>query len=136
MNITAEMQRAIDRARHNGGKLRRLLGGHWIGANESHTSDSFSTRTAEALVTRGIAIYSDMKTGRNGPFPVELTLCEVAAKLGAKAVIGTRDRRAPMFSKGARELIANFRGVPDETPERSRERETKRIGDILPGLDV
>lgn len=130
------MQRAIDRARANDGKLKRLIGGHWIGVNEPNASNSFSSRTAEALVSRGLAIYTEMRTGRNGPFPVELTLADVAAKTGAKPVISVRDRRVPMFGKGARELIADFCGVPDETPARSRERETKRIGDILPGLDV
>lgn len=131
------MMRAVERARHNGGKLKRRVGGHWVGANEQGAvSDSFSSRTAEALVSRGVAIYSEKRSGRNGEFPVELTLTEVAAKLGAKPVIGVRDPRVPMFSKGARELIADFRGVPDETPARSRERDTKRIGDILPGLGL
>jgi hypothetical protein len=136
MTITAEMQRAIERARHNGGKLKRLVGGYWIGVNDSVSGGHFSTRTVEALVSRGVMIYSAKRSGRNGEFPVEATLKEIAQKVGAEPVIGTRRAGAARFSKGAREAIADLRGVTDETPARSIEREPKRIGDLLPGLDA
>jgi len=70
------MKRAIRAASANGvktrGKLIRYPGGFWY--PDGPGQRSFSTPTVEALVRRGLAEYTAWKDGRNGFFPIEMTL--------------------------------------------------------------
>ena len=81
-SLTAEMQRALDYAKSQGGKLYRSPGGYW-GQADLSTRDCpvFGTTTMQGLVARGLASYTrwmrrTAKT-RGGDFPVELTVKEL-----------------------------------------------------------
>ena len=71
VRLTAAMQRAIDLAQSNDGKLHRHKGGFW-GTRNSHRN--INARTVGALVQRGLAEFTDHRTGKHGRFAVELTL--------------------------------------------------------------
>lgn len=75
--LSPTMRHAITFAQANGGKLVRHPGGFWSNAEfvPFHSGDpSFSTGTAEAIVARGAGFYSAWKEGRNGRFPIEITI--------------------------------------------------------------
>ncbi len=74
--LTRTMKRAIRSASTNGskprGKLIRYPGGFWY--PDGPGQHSYSTATVQALVRRGLAEYTQWKDGRNGRFPIEMTL--------------------------------------------------------------
>jgi hypothetical protein len=80
--LSPTMLRAIDLAQQNGNKLYRHSGGFWAGKSfsEEHsrnpdgTPTSEDTNTVHALVTRGVAEYTDHRTNARGSFEVEITL--------------------------------------------------------------
>jgi hypothetical protein len=74
MKLSPTMLDCVKYTRTHGGILHRFPGGYWANLDWKHGELSFGTRTAEALVTRGVAEYSDWQEGRNGRFPIALTL--------------------------------------------------------------
>lgn len=74
MALTPTMEKAAEFARQHGGKLHRHPGGFWAGADYKQHGTSFGTSTVDGMVKRGAAEYTDWKEGRNGRFPVEMTL--------------------------------------------------------------
>lgn len=75
MELTTTMKMAAEYARQHGGKLHRHPGGFWAGPEyKSHYATSFGTSTVDGMVKRGAAEYTAWKEGRNGRFPVEVTL--------------------------------------------------------------
>lgn len=74
--LSPTMRHAITFAQQHGGKLVRHPGGFWSCEGWTHRGsfESFSTGTADALVTRGAGHYSAWKDGRNGRFPIEVTI--------------------------------------------------------------
>jgi hypothetical protein len=79
MKLTATMQEAVDFASAHGGVLIRLPGGFWV--RDGHTQwdgwqaqKTFGTPTVQALVSRGVAEYTQWADGRNGRFPVRMAL--------------------------------------------------------------
>jgi hypothetical protein len=78
MKLSPTMQHAITLAKSDGGRLMRFEGGYWSvpqwAADSRGLIPSFSTNTAHALVTRGVAEYTEWKENRNGRFAVALKL--------------------------------------------------------------
>jgi hypothetical protein len=77
--LSPTMRHAITFAQQHGGKLVRHPGGFWSCAEwvryaSGGSHESFSTGTADAIVTRGAGHYSEWKDGRNGRFPIAVTL--------------------------------------------------------------
>jgi hypothetical protein len=68
--LTEPMMKAVKAMQKNDGKIIREPGGIWV------TDGSFwhKTVTVEALVSRGVAEYTEWKEGRNGKFPIEARL--------------------------------------------------------------
>ena len=74
-SLTPTMERAINFAKGNDGKLIRHPGGFWQGPMFSRWGESFGTSTVEALVKRELADYTDWFTNKAGrKFPIEATL--------------------------------------------------------------
>ena len=78
-HLTAEMQRALDYAKTQGGKLYRHPGGYWGPENFPLVHGGwFGATTMNGLVARGLASYTCWQRrrpgGRGGDFPVELTV--------------------------------------------------------------
>lgn len=73
--LSPEMQRAVKFAKAYGNKLIRHPGGFW---GAERLSVSFGTSTVEALVTRGIGVYSQWFENQHGRrrFPIEMKLME------------------------------------------------------------
>lgn len=74
MALTPTMEKAAAFAKQHGGKLRRHPGGFWAGPEYQQWGTSFGTSTVDGMVKRGAAEYTDWKEGRNGRFPVEVSL--------------------------------------------------------------
>ncbi len=72
IEVSNEMQHAIEHAKANGNKLTRHPGGFWM--NAAGTGISFGTTTVRALVARKLAIESNWKRNASGEFPIEITL--------------------------------------------------------------
>ena len=80
VKLTPTMQAAIEYARARGGVLVRWPGGFWMRVDADYAFDeSFGTPTVQALVTRGLATYTDWKDGRRGRFPIRVELCRPCA---------------------------------------------------------
>lgn len=77
-DLSPTMREALDYASKHGGQLERFPGGYWCEPGRmqwnvnSHVS--FSTSTVNALVSRGLAEYTEWKDGRNGRFPIRMTV--------------------------------------------------------------
>lgn len=78
--ITPKMQEAIDFAKEHGNRLYRHPGGFWAGKTYKQWGIYFGTNTIHGLVTRKVAEYTDWKEGRNGRFPIEITLKAIEDK--------------------------------------------------------
>jgi hypothetical protein len=80
VKLSPTMEHAVTLAQSNGGKLMRHPGGYWSTPafdNMTHAGrqvPTFSTNTAHALVTRGVAKWSEWNYSGSVRFPVELTL--------------------------------------------------------------
>lgn len=70
--ISKTMAYVLGRMAEGGNKLKRFPGGFWRTSVDSQ--EYFGTKTVHALVTRGLAAYTEYKDGRNGPFPIEASL--------------------------------------------------------------
>lgn len=73
MNLTPMMRAAVATAKDNENRLVRQPGGFWCG-KAGINGPTYGTSTANALVCRGVAEWTEWKTGRNGTFPIALTL--------------------------------------------------------------
>jgi hypothetical protein len=78
-DLSKTMQEAVTFAREQGGSLVRSPGGYWHAPKELQMFGirsviTFGTSTVAALVSRGVADYTEWKDGRNGRFPVKVTL--------------------------------------------------------------
>jgi len=71
-DLSPTMLGAYNDAKAHGGKLFRFPGGYWRTMQDA--GNHHGTSTIQALVNRGVAIYSSHREGRNGLFPVEITL--------------------------------------------------------------
>lgn len=80
--LSPTMREAYEFAMKNGGKLYRHPGGFWAGKEwVPHQVPWFGVQTVEALVKRGVAVFSDWRYNRgrsdryvrNG-WPVEATM--------------------------------------------------------------
>lgn len=69
-DLSLHMRRA-SRAAENPEGLTRKPGGFWSAPAGGPT---FGTTTVQALVTRGVAAYSEFADGRNGRFPIRIEL--------------------------------------------------------------
>lgn len=74
MKLTKTMHELIEYMKTNGGVIHRHPGGFWAREGYSYLQYSFGTRSVEALVTRGVAEYSEWKDGKSGRFPVTAKL--------------------------------------------------------------
>lgn len=74
--LSVTMRDAIIYAQKFDNKIVRYPGGFWARENweGSRKEHSFGTTTIQALVDRGLAQYTKHEEGRNGRFPVEMTL--------------------------------------------------------------
>lgn len=75
--LSPKMLAAVEFAQRHGGSLARFPGGFWRQADADPwdvRGSSFGSSTVHALVTRGVADYTEWKDGRNGRFPVRMTL--------------------------------------------------------------
>lgn len=71
--LSPTMREALDFAKKNGGLIREP-GGYWKSAEPCAWPFSFSTPTVNALVSRGLAEYTEWKDGRNGRFPIRMSV--------------------------------------------------------------
>ncbi len=84
MELSETMQEAIDYAIEHGGELVRYPGGWWAregwpgyGASSLKSEAwfyGFGTRTVRALVSRGLAEYTDFRNGKRGDYPVRIKI--------------------------------------------------------------
>lgn len=77
-DLSKTMREALTYAAYHGG-LQRLPSGFWCKPDESqwHVNPmpvSFGTPTVQALVSRGLAEYTEWKDGRNGRFPIRMAV--------------------------------------------------------------
>lgn len=72
LKVSRSMQQLITSMQTHGNTVERFPGGFW--RCEPNGGYSFGTSTVEALITRGIAEYSEWKDGRSGRFPIKATL--------------------------------------------------------------
>lgn len=96
-DLSPTMQQAAAYARQHGGSLERFPGGYWCEPGRSQwdayrVTSTFSTKTIEALVARGVAEYTQWKDGRNGRFPIKVTLVATPTGTGD----GNKPGAAPM----------------------------------------
>lgn len=73
--LSATMRAALDHASKNGG-LVRSPGGYWGPRAPCGCPLTFGTSTINALVSRGLAEYTEWKDGRNGSFPIRMAVKE------------------------------------------------------------
>lgn len=71
MKMTKTMHQLVQFMKENGGEVYRHPGGFW-GRREGYgyLQHSFGTSSVEAIVTRGVAAYTEWKDGKRGRFPV------------------------------------------------------------------
>lgn len=75
MELSETMRAAFDYAKVNGGVLVRYPGGFWAKQGwRAKDQPWFGAGTVEGLVRRGVAVYTQHQTGRNGSFPVRAKL--------------------------------------------------------------
>lgn len=76
MTLSPEMQRCLDFVRANDGQIHRHPGGFWAARafDVRSGAEHFGTTTVEALVSRGVLVYSQWKENRAGRFPTQATL--------------------------------------------------------------
>ena len=76
--LSATMRDALDYAGKHGGQLERFPGGYWCEPGRTqwdiNPHVSFSSGTVNALVSRGLAEYTEWKDGRNGSFPIRMVV--------------------------------------------------------------
>jgi hypothetical protein len=77
--LTSPMMGAIALAKLHGGFLKRYPGGYW--GNGKIASNGvpllwFGTGTIQALVSRGYAAYTDLRTNKNGSYHAGVKLKE------------------------------------------------------------
>ena len=72
--LSPKMLKAIDHMKNHDNKLVRFPGGYWAAEGWAWHGPYFGTSTVEALVRRNVATYTVWKDGRNGKFPIEVTL--------------------------------------------------------------
>lgn len=77
--LSPTMLHALKFAREHGGSLVRSAGGYWHAPQELQMFGirsviTFGTPTVQALVSQGLAEYTEWKDGRNGKFPVRAAL--------------------------------------------------------------
>lgn len=76
--LSPTMRSAINYARNFNNKIVRYPGGYWARENWSGSSEHyFGTTTIQALVSRGLAEYTQWQEGKSR-FPIEITLTELA----------------------------------------------------------
>jgi hypothetical protein len=68
------MQEAVNYVEAHGGELVRLPGGFWVRNGAALSDCHYGTPTVQALVSRGVATYSEWQEGRYGRFPIRMTL--------------------------------------------------------------
>lgn len=80
--LSPTMRAAVIYAKKFQNKIVRYQGGYWARANweGAHKEHWFSTSTIQALVSRGLADYTQWQDGRAGHFPIEVTLTPLAEK--------------------------------------------------------
>lgn len=71
-DLSPTMLAAYEVIKEGGGKLHRFPGGYWRTVENANIY--FGMQTVHALVTRGVAFYSNYRDGIKGRFPVEITL--------------------------------------------------------------
>lgn len=74
--LSLEMSLCLEFAKKHNGQLHRFPGGYWAHANWDATGGRhFGTKTVEALVSRGLLVYSAWQESRSGPkFPILATV--------------------------------------------------------------
>jgi hypothetical protein len=73
--LSPTMIAAVSLARENGGKLTRYEGGFWCRSGlKDYENPWFGTTTIQALVSRGVLVYSRWFNGSRARFAIEVTL--------------------------------------------------------------
>lgn len=75
--MSQTMKEAVIFANAHGGTLHRAPGGYWIREQDKGSLPHcrhYGTKTVAALVIRDVAKYTAWQEGRNGKFPIEMTI--------------------------------------------------------------
>ena len=71
--LSPEMKRCLEFVRKEGGSIYRFPGGYWAQENWRDVGGrSFGTTTVEALISRGLLVYSAWNESKR--FPIQATL--------------------------------------------------------------
>lgn len=76
-SLSATMVSCLDLALEHDGVLVRYQGGYWAPRGRIHPKlggESYGSKTVEALVTRGVAEFTEWKDGRASRWPVAMKL--------------------------------------------------------------
>lgn len=77
-DLSPTMRAALEFAKKHGGELIRSGGGYWGALPERkmgiQSIVTYGTPTVQALVSRGLAEYTEWKDGRNGRFPIRMSV--------------------------------------------------------------
>lgn len=75
-DLSPTMRVVVDRLREAGGTITRLPGGYWCILNEAGETvhPTYGTSTIQALVRRGVLVYSEYKQSHGRQFPICATL--------------------------------------------------------------
>lgn len=75
VSLTATMLDAIRFAQtNNAGRLHRHPGGRWTTRDFYTHFRHYGTSTVEGIVSRGVGTYTEWRDGKNGRFPIEMTV--------------------------------------------------------------
>ena len=73
--LSETMQTCVNWMLMHGDSIHRHPGGFWWEQDPaSNYRSGFGTATVHALVSRGVAQYTEWQDGRNGRFPIKATL--------------------------------------------------------------
>lgn len=73
--LSDTMSALVDRMKECDNKIYRHPGGYWAHKDFKYNNGPwFGTPTVQALISRGVAEYSNWQEGRNGRFPIEARL--------------------------------------------------------------
>lgn len=74
--LSHTMRSAIEYMKENHNRIVRHPGGFWAKETWRLGKPSFGTSTVEALVDRGVAVYTQSRQGKGPSFPIEAELVE------------------------------------------------------------
>lgn len=70
-SVSPTMQRLLDYMGKHGNEIHRHPGGFWAHKDwKPHSGEWFGTKSVQAVVNRGLAVYGEYHDGRGGRFPI------------------------------------------------------------------